>query len=91
MSTQAFHHIHLWNPPSSCPFLPFPFAPSQSPLSTTYLLPHPHLFPHCPHGPPSRLPLSIAPISISPFLLFPPSHPIPVVHLPVSPSPPLPK
>ena len=66
MSTRAFHHIHLRNPPSSCPFSPSLLPP---PLSASPFPPH-----HCPPSP-SPCPHSPLPVSPSPLpsLLPPPS------------------
>ena len=78
MSTQASHHIHLWNLPSSCPC----FSPSPSPPLSPFPPPRCPLpiFPHFP----------IAPLSIS-SSPCPPLHcqslPIPIAPLPISPSP----
>ena len=102
MSTQASHHIHLWNLPSSCPFfspsLPtsFPFPPPRCPLPISPPLPH------CPSLhllltlSPSALPTSSHPycspphltLPIAPFQIPPPClHPPPPVAIHPSQSP----
>ena len=92
MSTQAFPHIHLWNPPSSCPFFSLPLCPLPVAPPSSNCPPSP---PYCPFSvSPSALPALVRtstpprfPIPVSPFSLPPPSLPIPVAPLPVSPSP----
>ena len=87
MSTQASHHIYLWNLPSSCAF----FSPSPSPPLSPFPPPRCPLpiFPPLPHCPSLHLLLTLSPLSIAnlfPSLLLPsPSLP-PRCSLPDSPS-----
>ena len=87
MSTQAFHHIHLWNPLSSCPFFsPSPLPPSccSLPISPFSLPPPPTHFPSPLHSRP--LP-EILPILISPSLSLHPRCPPFPSPTPVAPHP----
>ena len=99
MYTQASHHIHLWNLPSSCLF----FSPSPSPPLSSFPSPRCPLpiSPPLPHYPPlhllltlspSPLPLSSCPycspphlpLPIDPFQIPPPCLPF---HIAIHPSP----
>ena len=98
MSTQASHHIHLWNLPSSCPFFsPFP-SPPLSPFPPL-CCPLP-IFPPYPYCPslhllltlsPSPLPTSSHPYCSPPHLSLPVAPfqiPPPCLHPPLLPSTP---
>ena len=90
MSTQTFHHIHLWNPPSSCPFspsvLPPPFSPSPFP---PHHCPSPHLPVPIPpsQSPPPRCHLSSHPPSFLSSPSPPHSWTLPVPQHPFAHSP----